>query len=248
MSKFTLQNVRLFAAGADYTTRNNRLEISMEAESKDATAFVPTGSAWHEELSGIRSSQVTGAGQWEAGDLSMVDDSSFNTVGATIPLTVTPQTAADGALAYLTAFNRQNYTLGGQVGDVVPWQGQWAGTWAMARGLVLATPTPRTATGTGTIQQYSALATPVLASQYLVGTLHLMSLTVGASVTATIQTAATAGFASPTTRLTFNAQSAIGGQVFRIAGPITDQYIRISYTISGSSPSLLFMSAAGVSA
>jgi len=248
MSKFTLQNVRLFGAGADYTTRNNRLEIQMEAESKDTTAFTATGNTWHEELSGIRSTTITGAGQWEAGDLSMVDDSSYASVGATVPVTVAPQTAADGALAYLTAYNRQSYTLGGQVGDVVPWQGQWMGTWSLARGLIVATPTIRTATGTGTIFQYSALATPVLANQYLVGTLHLMSLTVGASVTATIQTAATAGFGSPTTRLTFNAQSAIGGQVFRIAGPITDQYVRISYTIAGSTPSLLFMSAIGVSA
>jgi hypothetical protein len=245
MSKFTLQNVRLFAAGADYTTRNNRIEIGMEAESKDSTAFAASGGTWHEELSGIRSSTITGGGQWEAGDTSMVDDSSFYTVGATVPVTVAPQTAADGALAYMTAYNRQAYTLGGQVGDVVPWTGTWAGTWAVARGMVIATPTIRTATGTGSIFQ---LPVPVTAAQYAVGTLHLMSLTAGASVTVTIQSAATIGFASPTTRLTFNAQAAIGGQVFRIAGPITDQYWRASYTITGTTPSLLFMSAIGVSA
>jgi hypothetical protein len=56
------------------------------------------------------------------------------------------------------------------------------------------------------------------------------------------------GFGSPTTRLTFNSQTAIGGQVFRIAGPITDTFYRANWTIAGTTPSLLFMSAIGVSA
>lgn len=244
MAKFALKNVRLFAAGADLTTRSNRAEITMEAESKDATAFAPTGDVWHEELSGIKSSTITGAGQWEAGDLSMVDDSSFGTLGASIPLTLAPATAADGALAYLTAANRQAYQLGGAVGDVVPWSGTWQGNWPVARGVVLHAPTVRTATGTGAVQSLPAVA----AGQFLVGTLHVNSVSGTPSLTVTVQSAATVGFASPTTRLTFNAQTAIGGQVFRIAGPITDTFYRISYTISGGSPSLLFMSAAGVSA
>jgi hypothetical protein len=218
----------------------------MEAESKDSTSFVPTGDVWHEELPGIKSSSITGAGQWEAGDASMVDDHSWAGLGSVGPLTLAPATAADGALAYMTAYARQAYSLGGSVGDVVPWSGTWNGNWPVARGLVLATPTPRTATGTGTIFQLPAVA----AGQYLVGTLHLMSLsgTGGPSVTGTIQSAATVGFASPTNRIAFNAQSAIGGQVFRLAGPITDTYYRLSFTIAGTTPSLLFMSAAGVSA
>jgi hypothetical protein len=245
-TKFVLKNVRPFVAGADLTTRSNRFELSMEAESKDATAFAPSGDVWHEELSGIRTVTVDGAGQWEAGDLSMVDDTSFANLGGTNPLTIAPQGAADGALAYLTAFNRQSYSLGGSVGDVIPWGGHWVGNWSLARGLVLATPAARTATGNGTILQ---LPTGVLANQYLVGSLHVVGLSGTApGVTLTIQTAASAGFASPTTRLTFNAQTTLGGQIFRIAGPITDQYVRASWTIAGTTPSVLFMSAVGVSA
>jgi hypothetical protein len=245
MAKFTLKNVRMFAAGVDLTTRSNRVEMSMEAESKDATAFTPTGDVWHEELPGIRSSTVTGAGQWEAGDASMVDDSSFANLGSITPLTIAPQTAVDGSLTYLTAYARQAYQLGGSVGDVIPWSGTWQGSWPVARGIVLHTPTVRTATGTGSILQLPA----VLAGQYLVGTLHVMSVAgTTPSITATIQSASAVGFASPTARLTFNAQTAIGGQVFRVAGPITDTFYRVSYTISGTTPSLLFMSAVGVSA
>jgi hypothetical protein len=246
MSRFTLQNVRPFVAGADLTTRSNRFEISMEAESKDATAFTATGNTWHEELSGIRTVTVDGAGQWEAGDLSMVDDSSFANLGATTPLTLCPQTAADGSLAYLTAFNRQAYTLGGAVGDVVPWSGHWIGNWSLARGYVMANPSARTVTGVGSVFQLPA----TLAGQYLVGSLHVMSIagTATPGVALTIQSSAVVGMTSPTTRLTFNNQTAIGGQVFRIAGPITDTFYRASWTITGTTPSLLFMSAIGVSA
>src|ERR1041384_8770596 len=93
MAKFVLQNVRLFGGGADFTARSNRVELSMEAESKDATSFAATGSAWHEELPGIRSSTVTGAGQWEAGDLSMVDDHSWAGLGSVGALTIAPATS-----------------------------------------------------------------------------------------------------------------------------------------------------------
>ena len=245
MAKFVLQNVRPFANGADLTTRSNRFEISMEAESKDATSFVPTGNVWHEELPGIRSSSITGAGQWEAGDLSMVDDSGFGLLGSVGPLTLCPATAADGAPAYLTAYNRTAYSLGGAVGDVIPWSGTWQGTWGVGRGIVLHAPAARTATGVGAVLQLPA----VLAGQYLVGTIHVMGATgTTPSITGTIKSAATLGFSSPTTRLTFNPQTTIGGQVFRIAGPITDTYYRFDYTISGTTPNLLVMSAAGVSA
>ncbi len=246
MAKFVLKNVRLFSGGADLTTRNNRLELSVEAESKDSTAFAPSGDVWHEELSGIRSTSATGAGQWEAGDLSMVDDHSWAGIGSVGPLTMCPAGAADGALAYLTAYARQAYTLGGSVGDVIPWSGNWNGNWALARGVVLANPTPRTATGSGSVFQLPAVA----AGQSLVGSLHVMSIagTGSPSVTATIQSADLVGFGSPTTRLTFNLQNTIGGQVFRLAGPITDTFYRVNYTVAGTAPSLLFMSAAGVSA
>lgn len=244
MSKFVLKNVRPFAGGADLTTRSNRFEIAMEAESKDTTAFAPSGDVWHEELPGIKTVTVDGAGQWEAGDLSMVDDSMFGLLGSINPLTLCPAGAADGALAYLTAFNRQAYNMGGAIGDVAPWSGHWVGSWGLARGVILHTPAVRTATGTGSVIQLPAVA----AGQYLVGTIHAMSAGgTTPSLTGTIKSAALVGFGSPTTRLTFNAQTAIGGQVFRIPGPITDQFYRFDFTIAGTTPSFLVMSAAGIS-
>lgn len=248
VAKFTLANVRLFAGGADLTTYSNKVELSAEVEEKDVTAFAPTGGVWHESLGGISSTSISGAGQWDAqttpatGPL-LPDDGSFAFVGGIQAVTVCPATAADGAVAWVGGFLRQNYVLGGAVGDVAPWSGMWQGNWPLGRGVVLAAPTVRTTTGTGTIiGPLPALA----ATDFLLGTLHVMSVAgTTPSVTATVQSAAAVGFASPTTRLTFNAATGIGGQVFRVQGPITDTYWRLNYTITGTTPSLLFMSAIG---
>lgn len=246
MAKFVLQNVRLFAGGADLTTYNNKAELTTEVEEKDATAFAPSGPVWHESLGGIRSTTLSGSGQWDAGSTPVLlpDDASFAQIGAVQGVTVCPATAADGALAYLSGFLRQNYNLGGSIGDVAPWTGNWQGNWPLARGLILSGPTARTSTGTGTISQ---IVGGVPAGKFLIATLHVFSVSgTTPSVTATVQSAATVGFGSPTTRISFNAATAAGGQVFRLAGPITDEYFRLNYTISGTTPSLLFASAVGV--
>lgn len=248
MPKLVLHNVRLFAGGADLTTYSNKAELTAEVEEKESTAFSATGQTWKETLGGIHSTTIAGSGQWDAaananGPL-LPDDASFGFVGAVQAVTVCPSTAVDGSLAYLGGFLRQNYNLGGSVGDVAPWTGNWQGNWPLARGYVTANPTPRTATGTGTIVN---IPTGVPAGGFLIATLHVMSVAgTSPSVTGVIQSATTVGFSSPTTRLTFNAATGVGGQVMRVAGPITDTYFRLSYTITGTTPSLLFMSAVGV--
>jgi hypothetical protein len=249
VAKFVLHNVRLFAGGADLTTYSTKAELSVEVEEKDTTAFVATGQAWHEAIGGIASSQIAGSGQWDAQStpstgVLLPDDGSFAFLGAVQAVTVCPSTADDGAVAYNSGFLRQNYVLGGAVGDVAPWTGNWAGNWPVGRGVVLASPTVRTTTGTGTIiGPLPALG----ANDYLIGTLHTMSVAgTTPSVTATIQSAALVGFGSPTTRITFSASNSIGGQVFRIQGPITDTFWRLNYTVTGTTPSLLFMSAMGI--
>lgn len=249
MAKFVLVNVRLFAGGADLTTSANKAEINVEVEDKDVTAFAASGNLWHESIGGIGSASISGSGQWDAstaaiGTPILPDDASFAFIGANQAVTICPATAADGAVAYVGGFLRQNYTLGGTVGDVAPWAGTWQGGFPIGRGVILSTPTPRTATGTGTI----AGPLPALAAtDTLVATLHVFSLSgTTPSVSATVQSATTLGFGSPTTRVTFNAQSTQGGQVFKVAGPITDTYWRLNYTISGTTPSLVFASAIGI--
>ena len=243
MATFVLKNVRLFAAGADLTTVNNQVQLQAEAESKDTTAFVPTGDVWHEEISGIMSASITGQGQWEAGDASKVDDMAWSTQGTVVPISVCPAGAADGALAWLSQFNRTQYQLLGQLGDVAPWSLTAQGAWPLVRGQVLHGPTARTATGTGTSVQLGAVSS----TQRLYVALHVFSVSgTTPSLTVAIQSDNATGFPSASTVTTLTAATAIGSQITRVAGPITDDWFRVSYTISGTDPSFLFAVTAGI--
>jgi len=246
MSKFVLSNVRLFAGGADLTTVNNQVQLQAEAESKDTTAFAASGGVWHEELSGIKSTTLTASGQWEAGDASKVDDDAFGNFGSVGAISVCPAGAADGALAWLTQYNRKQYQLFGQVGDVAPWSWQSMGSWPLVRGAALTGPTTSGATaGTaGTATQLGAVSS----SQHVYIALHVFSVsgTSTPTLTVTVQSDNASNFPSAATVTTLTGATAIGSQIVRVAGPITDDWFRISYAVTGTSPSFLFAVTAGI--
>lgn len=243
MPRFVLKNVRMFAGGADLTTVNNKVEINAEAEEKESTSFTASGDVWKEVLAGIRSTSISASGQWEAGDASKVDDNAFAALGTVAGVSVCPAGAADGSLAYLTSYLRQNYTIGGSIGDVAPWSSTLQGSWPLVRGSVLAAPTARTSTGTGTAFQLGAVA----AGKSLYASLHIMSVSgTTPAVTVKIQSDNAVGFPSPTDVITFSSANGIGGQIMRAAGPVADDWFRAQFTISGTTPSFLFAVTAGI--
>lgn len=249
MSKMVLKGARIFAGGADLTGQTNKVELNTEVETKDVTTFGSVDAnneIWKEVTAGLAGAGVSASGFWEAGDASKVDNDTWTTIGtgAGGPWTICPTTANAADLAWVLAAMRSSYTLLDKPGEVAPYATAATSTWPVARGKVLNPPgTARTATGTGSIVQVGAV--PAGKSMYVA--LHVVSATgTTPSITVTVQSAALVGFGSPTTRLTFAAATAPGGQILRVAGPITDAFWRVSYTISGSGPSFLLLAAAGV--
>lgn len=246
VAAFVLTNVRMFAGGADLTSRSNKVEITGSVEDKETTNYASAG--WKERIGGLGDSALSAAGMWEAGDLTKVDDQAWNAMGTVAGYTIGNNSSATAAmaagdLAYLVKAMQAKYTLGGQVGDVAPWNTEASGSWPVARGLILNPPgTARTATGNGTATQGVAVA----AGQFLYATLHVISVTDG-TLTVKVQSSVDNTFGSPTDQLTFSSATSVGGQMLRIAGPITDTWWRATWTISGGSThSFLFVVAAGV--
>lgn len=246
MSKFTLANVRLFVGAADLTTRNNKIELDPEVEEKDSTAFVPTGDVWKEVLGGLRSTKLSGAGQWEADDtvLGKVDDTAWSNLGGVVPISVCPATASVSSLAWLSGYLDAKYLIGGAVGDVAPWTLDASGNWPLVRGFVAHDPgTARTATGSGTGVQIG----PVPAGKSLYAALHVLSVAgTTPSLTVSVQTDTSNTFPAPSTALTFNPSTALDKQILRVAGPITNTWARVNWTISGTTPSFLFLATFGI--
>lgn len=244
MAKQILTDVRLFAGGADLSGNSNKVELSAEVEEKDVTNYRSEG--WKEVLSGIGSAQITGEGQWEAGDPGRVDDALWAQLGGRGPWTVGPGEASVGALAYFTYGLTSSYKLGEKVGEVAPWTGMAMSSWPLVRGQFAHPPgTARSTTGDGTAVQLGAVA----AGRRLYASLHVLSASGSTpSLTVAIESDTAEAFDDdPQTELTFNAASAADGQILRTSGSaITGPWYRASWTISGSDPSFLFVVALGI--
>lgn len=244
MGKFVLLDTRLFAGGADLSGNSNKVEITAEFEDKDVTNYRSGG--FKEVLGGLASSAINAEGQWEALDPSKVDDAAWSMLGGRTAWTVGPTDAVVGAVAYTTFFLHSSYKLGDAVGEVAPWTAKASGAWPVARGQIAHPPgTARTATGVGTGVQLGA----VPAGKRLYAALHVLSVagTAAPTITARVESDTTSGFAAPTTRATFTAATARGGEIIRTSGTaITDTWWRVAWTITGTTPSFLFAAALGI--
>lgn len=244
MGLFVLDNARLFAGGCDFTAVSNKVELAAEYEEKDKTTFASAG--WKEVMAGLGMAALAAEGFWEAGDLSLVDNDAWASMGAVGGYTVCPDGAAVGDLAWTLNAMRAKYQFGGTVGDVAPFTMAAASSWPLGRGKVLHPPgTARTASGDGTAVEYQAAAE----GQYLYATLHVLSVagTDTPTFTAIVESDVDALFdGSETTQISFDPATAIGGQIKRAAGPITDTFYRLSWTISGTNPSFLAVAAVSV--
>lgn len=245
MGKSVLTNVRCFAVGVDLTGNSNKIEVSSEAEVKKTTNY--GSNAWDEVVAGIRATEIAGEGQWEAGDSTKVDDGSWAQFGGVGPWTVSANNSASvGELAYFTSALRADYKMGDTVGEVAPWTSSAKSSWPLVRGQFAHPPgTARTATGTGTGLQVGAVA----AGKRMYAALHVLSVagTAAPTITGRVESSVDNTFAAPTTRLTFTAATAVGGQIARTDGTaITDAWWRMAWTISGTTPSFLFAAALGI--
>ncbi|MFD3654332.1 hypothetical protein [Streptomyces sp. NPDC058620] len=244
MGKFVLLDARLFAPGADLSGASNKIELTSEIEDKDATNYRSGG--WKEVLGGLGSAEISAEGQWEAGDPSKVDNSSWANLGGVGPYTVCPTDSVVGALAYLVQGMRADYKVGDQVGEIAPWSGTVKSSWPLVRGQIAHPPgLARTAAGSGTALQLGA----VPAGKRLYAALHVLSVagTAAPSITVTVESDDAVGFTTPVTRGSFAAATAPGGQALRTDGlAITDTYYRITWTVTGTTPSIMFAVSLGI--
>lgn len=243
MGKQILLDCRLFAVGADLSGASNKIELTSEYEDKDATNYRSNG--WKEVLAGLGSAEIAGEGQWEAGDPSLVDNASWADLGGQGPYTVCPTDSIVGALAYFTKGMRSEFKFGDAVGEVAPWTGTVKSSWPLVRGQIAHPPgTPRTASGTGTALNLGAIP----AGKRLYAAVHVLSAAgTTPSITARVESDDSAGFASPTTRLTFGAATTASGDILRTDGTaITDTHYRVAWTVTGTGPSFLFVTSLGI--
>jgi len=242
-----LFDARIYFASLDATGFSNKVELAANVADEDYTNFASGG--WKQRTGGLADTQASAQMFWQATDLTYPDDVAWAQLGVnTQPLTVAPTSGAVGTLAYLTKVMETQYTAGADVGKLLMANATWAGNQALARGQILHPQgTARTSSGNGTGVQFTAGPT---AAQRMYANLHVLSIagTGSPTLTVTVQSSVDNTFAAPTTRISFTAATALGGQALSVLGSVTDTWWRAVWTISGSTPSFLFAVSAGVAA
>lgn len=144
-----------------------------------------------------------------------------------------------GSVAYIVYGQILSSTRGLEVGKVamLDVSGKAAGAPGMARGWLLGAKSTVTTTGTTTGQQNGALIT----GRNLYASLHVFAASgTLPTLDVKVQSDDNGAFSSATDRITFAQATAVGAQLGSAAGPITDDYWRLSYTVAGTGPSFTF--------
>lgn len=234
----------IWAGQADLSNRTNEVTLEASAADLDVTNFASGG--WQARLGGLRSAKCELKGQWDADAAGLTPDTRlWGDLGVSgVPVTVAPLGSTVGNVAYFGTFMQPMYKPGGKVGDVLAFDTSKVADAPLIRGQV-ANSAAVTSTGTTTGLNLGAVA----AGQRIWCALHLLAVTGTGSptITATVQSASSSGFASPTTVVTGTALSAAGFQYLQ--GPVgvsTDTWQRLSLVVTGTTPSFTLYAAIGI--
>lgn len=246
MAVLTMNDAEVIAGPYRLTGRTNTVELELTVPNLDVTTFDSSG--WNEFIGGIKSAACSVDGFYDAAALETgaltLDEQLFSELGAaTAPLTIAP-TKADGSVAYVTGFTRGQLAILGSIGDVAPFQSDMWGQGEVGRGyLIHPANTTETGNGTGTGQQVGAASS----SQSVVIGVHVTAISgTTPSLDITVESDDNAGFTSATTVLNTGAITTTTSSLTVVSGPVTDDYYRITWTLSGTSPVARFSVAVGI--
>jgi hypothetical protein len=225
MAILTLTDSFCYAGGYDFTTDINNAVMTTEAAQLDVTTFGSGG--WNESVGGLKSVAFNYSGFWQvdgSGDQA-VDNQAFPMLATSQPYTFGP-VETEGQVAYIFNAMKTQYTLGGSVGEVMPFSLSATGTdgqGAVRARLAKAKGSVSAAGGTlGTGLNLGATST-----QYIYAAFHVFEA--GTDITVRLQSDDNSDFTTATTLATSPSLTASGGTWFtRIAGPITDSWYRFN--------------------
>jgi hypothetical protein len=240
------QDMSILVGSIEMAGNAKVFDLKTDVEALDTTALSTTG--WKTVIAGNKSGTVNLEFMQDPVTAG-VDDTLWPLLGvADTPKSICTN-SADGSAAYLLKTIPLSYTpVSGNVGELA--MGTISGsssTGPVVRGTLLhPSNVSRTSTSTGTGRQLGA----VVAGKSMYAALHVISVAGSSPTLAVIlQSDDNAGFTTPTSRITFSTATATTNraQLSSVAGAITDDYWRISYTIGGTGgPTFAFAVTAGI--
>lgn len=241
MATLILTNAKIWWDGYDLSGDHNKIEIAHGVEELPYDKF---GSLTHLVKAGLRKSEISGGGWWNAGT-DEADGVLHSKVGvAGTALAVSPDGGEEGEAVHFMKPLESMYSFGAAVGEILPFTTKAAAQSDLVRGTVMQNGL-ESVTGSGTARQLGAVS----ATQKLYAALHVFGAN-GSSPTldVLVRSDDNSGMSSPTTRMTFTQATGRTSQwAAPVAGAITDDWWDISWTIGGTgSPHFTFVAVVGI--
>ncbi len=230
MAETIYRDQKLWFGGYDLTGTMNALGLDCGAESKDNTVF---GDDTKSNIGGLKTVAMQCEGLV---DTTTYDKVLFDNIGvADVPVSF-GSSGDEGDPAYTFKASLGEYSPGGAVGELLAFSVGGSSTGKLVQGSLMVNGT-KTATADGTARQLGAVS----ATQKVYAALHVISASDADTLDVIVASDDNAGMTSATTRLTFDQQTAIGSDWQELAGAITDDYWRVSWTITDADPSFQFV-------
>ena len=235
MSKNVSTDLQLFVGGYDLTGYINANVIDRGRGEGEITCY---GDAAEIFAPGLKMQAFSHQGCW---DDEPDEQFSGNLDLSNVPLIAAPELATDGNMCYFGKTLEAEYNIEPKIKEVLTFSvsGKYN---ELLRGLIMHNET-RTASGNGVARQLGALT----ATQKLYASLHVLTAD-GTTPTldVVVESDDNAGMTSAVQRIAFTQAVAIGSEWQELAGAQTDDWWRITYTITGTTPSFQFVVALGI--
>ena len=240
MAKFVFNDGKVFSGGYDLSGHITSVNLEIMAEELDATTINSGG--FRERLGGLKDSTLQLDGFYEAG-ANKPDALLGASIGNELIVTTVPD-AGVGNTAYFMKSRLFSYSMFGAVGEIAPFSiSKSQSDDEVVQGKI-EIDGALTASGNSTGVQLGAVG----ATEKIYVAIHCYAVsgTSTPTVTFKLQSDDNASFTSPTDRITFSDITAIGADYQSAAGAITDDYFRLNYTISGTTPSFSIHATIGI--
>src|ERR1017187_4454893 len=118
MAQRVLTQSKLYAAGYDFSGDLKSIALKVGADQLDNTSFASGGA--HSRVAGLMTGSFSLAGYWNALiAAAAADDTLFANIGLTgVPVTIVPQTGAEGEPSYILNADFADYAPSGKVGEL----------------------------------------------------------------------------------------------------------------------------------
>lgn len=229
MATFAFIDAHIFVGDFDATTDTNQIGLNVNFDDLDDTTF---GDTYRSRLGGLGSATVdlnayTSIGTGE------IDPEWFVNLTSRLPVSLLPNGDTEGDRAYTLEATEFSGSWGAQIGQVhevsASMMSSGQGT-PVVRGRLEVPKSARSSSSNSTGSQLGALS----ATQSLYSALHVFATTGSPTLDVVIQSDDNSGFSSATSRITHTQATAQTSEFSSVAGAITDDYWRASWTFGGT--------------